>query len=397
MLLTEYDLRGILGKDLSFEIIWKITKNFFKELKVKKILVASDFNKNNLKIKSFLKYNFEIEDLGILPTPIFYYQVIKRKIPGIILTASHLPLKYSGLKFILKDGTSWKPKVANLRELKRELMRTSKYSSYKFAKSSYWFAENVYEDYFQKLKSIIKPKKKIFVEFDLKNFFLRTSLPYFKKLNIFHKKGSLIKIKSDHDNDRIYLFYENKQILPDLIFYFLALKKKYKKLAVPIYFSQKLKNYLLAEQKKIFFVKTGHNYFKEAFKKFKLDLAFEPSGHFYIFKDLKTESPYLAISLFLNIIGPKIAKIEMPDVLRFNFVLSSKLKNNYLERLTISLIKKFNLKLKEFDGFCLYNKNMYLHFRQSKTENKIRFSFEALNSEGKKLLKNIKNHILTFK
>ena len=386
MLFSEYDLRGILGKDLTWEIIYKITKKFFKESKTRKVLVASDFNKNNLKIKNFLKDNFEIEDLGILPTPIFYYQVIKRKIPGIMVTASHLPLKYSGLKFILKDGTSWKPKAANLRELKGELMRTSKYSSYKFAKSSHWFAENVYEDYFQKLKSIVKPKKKIFVEFDLNNFFFKTSLPYFEKLNIFHKKDSLIKVKSDYDNDRLYIFYKNKKILPDLIFYYLALDKKYKNLGVPIFFSQKLRNLLLARQKIFFIIKTGHKYFKLAFKKYNLDLAFEPSGHFYMFKDLKTEGPYLALAMFLHKLDDfhGLANLNL-KIQRFDIPLSPKAKFN-LEKTAHSLKNKFKLKLKKFDGYFLSNKDFSLHFRRSKTENKIRVSFEG----NIKFLKEIK-------
>ncbi len=378
MLFSEYDLRGILGKDLSLEIIYKIIKIFFKETRAKKILVASDFNKNNLKIKNFLKDNFEVEDLGILPTPIFYFQVIKRKIPGIMITASHLPLKYSGLKFILKDGTSWKVKLANLRELKRKLMRTSKYSSYKFAKSSYWFAENVYEDYFQKLKSIVKPKKKIFVEFDLKNFFLKTSLPYFRKLNIFHKKNSLIKIKSDFDNDRIYLYYKNKQILADLIFYFLASQKQYKFLGCPIFFSQKLRKLLLQKNKKIYFIRTGHNYFKQAYKKFKIDLAFEPSGHFYLFKDLKTEAPYLAVSLFLHKLNnfDNLLETFKLNLYRFDIIVPMK-KVSSLENFALFLKKQFRLKLKKFDGYLLWQKGFYLHFRPSQTENKIRLSFEG--------------------
>lgn len=368
MLVTEYDIRGIFKKDLDFNIIYNLVNRFFQDLKIKKILISSDFNKNNLKIKNFLKENFPAEDLGILPTPLFYFQVIKRKNPGVIITASHLPLKYSGLKFILETGDSWKiPKFKSQGGYLQIKKR-----NYKIQNS---IKKELYENYFQKLKSIVKPNKKVFIEFDLKNFFLRTSLPYFRKLNIFHKKNSLIKIKSDYDNDRIYIFYKNKKILPDLIFYFLALNKKYKNLGVTINFSRKLKNLLQKEKKNIFFIKTGHSNFKKAFKKFNLDLAFEPSGHFYFFKDLKTESPYLALALFLHKFNvSQIISQSKINVYRMNLTIHH---NFNLNKLISSLKKNFMLNLKKFDGYLLWNKDFYLHIRKSNTENKLRISYEG--------------------
>lgn len=377
MLKAEYDLRGILNKDLSWQVIETTVKNFLKDIRAKEILVASDFNRNNLKIKQFIEKKFQVKNLGILPTPIFYYEVIQRKTPGIMITASHLPLKYSGLKFLLEDGTAWKPKVKN-----REF--GIKNLEFRIKKEDLRIKQKLYKDYFQKLKSTLKPKKKIFVEFDLNNFFLKTSLPYFKKLNILHKKNSLIKIKADFDNDRIYLFYKKKKILADLIFYSLALSKKYQKLGVPIFFSQFLKNLLLKNGKKIFFIKTGHYYFKNAFKKYNLDLAFEPTGHFYMFKDLKTEAPYLALALFLHKENlEKLISKHSLSLYRFDL---SPISNLNLEKIAISLKNKFGLKLRKFDGYFLSKKNFYLHFRPSKTENKIRLSFEG----DKNYLKEIK-------
>jgi phosphomannomutase len=124
MLLSEYDIRGIFKKDLTLEIIYNVVQQFFYKLKIKKALLAVDFNKNNWLIKNFLERNFPFEFLGILPTPIFYYEVIKRKKPGIMITASHLPLKYSGLKFILENGEPWKPTLTRTYADLRGLTRT---------------------------------------------------------------------------------------------------------------------------------------------------------------------------------------------------------------------------------------------------------------------------------
>ncbi len=120
MIIGEYDIRGILGKELTFDLIEKSILAFIKflekkEEKNKKILLALDNNPNNLRVKNYLLKKFNFQFLGHLPTPIFYYQVIKSRTPGIMITASHLPQKYSGLKFLLKDGTAWK--LNNLKKI----------------------------------------------------------------------------------------------------------------------------------------------------------------------------------------------------------------------------------------------------------------------------------------
>jgi phosphomannomutase len=391
MLLTEYDIRGIFKKDLTLEIIYNVVHQFFYKLKIKKALLAVDFNKNNWLIKNFLEKNFPFEFLGILPTPIFYYEVIKRKKPGIMITASHLPLKYSGLKFILANGEPWKSKLTEQTRINADSIRINLY-----LKSNFVLVQDVYENYFNHLQKIIKPKKKIYVSFDKKNFFLNSSLPYFQKLKIYHQKNSPIKIKSDFDNDRIFVFVNGRKIHNDLIFYFLAKLPQYQRLGSPIFFSQKLKNELLKLGKKIYFIPTGHYFFKKAFKKYKLDLAFEPSGHFYMFKDLKTEGPYLALGLFLHSID------DLKDLLKFNSslqlyrfdinapALPAGRDLRGLEKIASSLQKKFNLKLNKFDGYFLYNQDFYLHLRKSKTENKIRVSYEG----SPKYLKVIKKWLM---
>jgi phosphomannomutase len=408
MLLSEYDIRGIFKKDLTLEIIHNVVQQFFYKLKIKKALLAVDFNKNNWLIKNFLERSFPFEFLGILPTPIFYYEVIKRKKPGIMITASHLPLKYSGLKFILENGEPWKP-IHGLNRLNTDntdkkyphetvldLHRSANKNPYESALDLY---KSVYENYFNHLQKIIKPKKKIYVNFDKKNFFLNSSLPYFQKLKIYHIKNSSIKIKSDFDNDRIFVFVNNRKIYNDLIFYFLAKLPQYQRLGSPIFFSQKLQNELLKLGKKIYFIPTGHYFFKKAFKKYKLDLAFEPSGHFYMFKDLKTEGPYLALGLFLHLIadlcGSNADKRGLYDLLKLNSSLQLyrfdvDADSRALEKLVSSLQKNFNLKLNKFDGYFLYNQDFYLHLRKSKTENKIRISYEG----SKKYLKEIKKWLM---
>lgn len=467
MLLISYDLRGIFKKDLTFNIIYKATSQFFSKLKIKKAILGIDSNKNNFLIKEFLEKNFNLEFIGILPTPIFYYQVIKRRIPGIMITASHLPLRYSGLKFILKNGEPWKPYILKS-QTRMDYTQTYTENNLRiiFSQTRH---NKIIKEYFDNLSSLIKPKNKIYVCFDKKNFFLNSYLPYFRKLKIYHQNNSPIKVKSDLDNDRIFVYIKNKKIHQDLIFYYLAFLLQYKKLGVPIFFSQKLRQRLIKNSKKIYFIPTGHYYFKKSFQKYNLDFAFEPSGHFYMFKDLKTEAPYLALGLFLHSLSEITGSIQIErakqkkeitdlekilklnnslNIYRFDLKIknrSSQKSTSILRKFVSFMKKKYGLKLKKFDGYLLFpqedvelieptqglqkNKNIkfselmlnsqdnstnylfadtqsvlvlrspvsvlqkptfYLHLRKSKTENKLRISFEG----DKKYLKEIKKWLM---
>jgi phosphomannomutase len=386
MLLIKYDVRGIFNREINPEVVDDLIFDFKKFLerrygKIDKIILSSDLNEKSLIIKDYLikKFSF-FKNLGSLPTPIFYFFCLKEKLPGIILTASHLPKTYAGLKFFLPDGTSWKPKKV------KKIKKISKFEIKKIKKD---VGLDYIKNYFEELSKNYSLEKKFEVRFDVKNDFLKFTFPYFKFLNIYHNNKSDFFIKSDNDNDRIFYFYKRKEIFLDVVFYFISLSKKYKKLGVPIYFSKFLENKLKKLNKKIFYIPTGHYFFKKAFRKYKLDLAFEPSGHFYLFKDLKTEGPYLALGLFLHSIT------DLKDLLKLNSSLQlyrfdADADSRGLEKLVSSLQKKFKLKLKKFDGYFLYNQDFYIHLRKSKTENKIRVSYEG----STKYLKEIKKWLM---
>lgn len=382
MLLLKYDIRGLLNKDIYPELIDYLLKSFLRVVKTKKILIASDFNKRNLIIKNYFLTHYPnlFEDLKSLPSPIFYFYVINKKTPGIMLTASHLPFNYVGLKFVLTDGTNWKPS---------KLKNFSSKSKFKKTDLKLSFNKELFEIYFQDLKKLFPKGKKFFVSFNTKNSFLKISLPYFRLLNVFQKPEADFFIDSDGDNDRIFIYYRKRKIIPDVIFYFLSLDRNYKKLGVPIYFSKFLEKKLISLGKKFFYIETGHINFKKAYKRYDLDLAFEPSGHFYFFKDLKTEAPYLALVKFLNIWNKDTEDFLINvKIRRFSLKLNKELN---LKNLVIYLKNKFSLKSKEFDGFYLFDnkKNIFIHLRKSATENVLRISLEGDNLSN--LLKEIKN------
>lgn len=108
--------RGVWGETLTEEIVINYTKAFAKFTKEKTlkenpiILIGRDGRESGPEIKNIIiselkKLNIKAIDGDILPTPTILFAVRKHQYDGgIIVTASHNPIEYNGLKFINKEA-----------------------------------------------------------------------------------------------------------------------------------------------------------------------------------------------------------------------------------------------------------------------------------------------------
>lgn len=105
--------RGIWGQDLNEQIVYEFGLAFAKFIKShngKKILVGRDARKTGEAILKALQTAFkneglEIEYAGIIPTPSMLFLIKKLSFDGgVMITASHNPPEYNGLKFINSSG-----------------------------------------------------------------------------------------------------------------------------------------------------------------------------------------------------------------------------------------------------------------------------------------------------
>ena len=110
-ILREYDIRGIVGKDLHFQDSLYLGKSFatyIKKLKLKNIVVGYDGRKTSPKLESHLvngliSKGIKIYRIGLVPTPLLYYSMYKLNLDsGIMVTGSHNPPNYNGFKMLLK-------------------------------------------------------------------------------------------------------------------------------------------------------------------------------------------------------------------------------------------------------------------------------------------------------
>ena len=108
--------RGVWGDSLNDEIVTKYSRAFalFTKEESKKenptILVGRDGRESGPEVAKIIER--ELKNLGInviygdiMPTPTVLFSVRKHKYDGaVIITASHNPIEYNGLKFVNKDA-----------------------------------------------------------------------------------------------------------------------------------------------------------------------------------------------------------------------------------------------------------------------------------------------------
>ncbi len=103
-------IRGVFGKDLSLDFLVNITRSLAAYYQKGPILIGRDGrNSNNIMFNivtaALNSDGLDTVDAGILPTPCLQYATKKNEFSGgIMITASHNPPEYNGVKPIANDG-----------------------------------------------------------------------------------------------------------------------------------------------------------------------------------------------------------------------------------------------------------------------------------------------------
>ena len=98
-------IRGIFGEDLTLRDVLKFSTNFSVLINSKKCVIATDTRPTAHMIAETVKAGLmqsgvDVYDLGIAPTPVAFRESRKYG-AGIIVTSSHNPIEWNGLKMII--------------------------------------------------------------------------------------------------------------------------------------------------------------------------------------------------------------------------------------------------------------------------------------------------------
>lgn len=121
-------IRGIFGNDLTLKDILKFCKNFAPLIKSNKCVVGCDTRPSGdiireTAIAALMGQGVNVYNLGMAPTPVVFREARKYG-AGLIITSSHNPLEWNGLKFIIEGrGPNEKEFAQILKEKKSNAQR----------------------------------------------------------------------------------------------------------------------------------------------------------------------------------------------------------------------------------------------------------------------------------
>jgi len=380
-------IRGIINKDLNSDLIYRIGRSL-KVLNVDKIYIGYDTRESNtyvfnLLVSGILSVGIDVVDSGIVSTPSLVYFSNKHNACTLMITASHNPYYYNGIK-IFKNGEKLSDEEEELIEANLDFNFDFKLG--KLTKDNSVFNEYIYYLSLYKEKSINK------VTLDLSNGALvniasklfndEDNISLINKdyngVNINDNVGSLHIDKAklndskylfsfDGDGDRI-LFKDNNIIYEgDLIVYLLAIYYKLNKVVLTENVNLGLLKAFEKRNIKVYISSVGDKNVYNLMIKENCLLGGENSGHIINLKYMNSGDGLLNFLIINKIIN----EIDISKYLKDIKYYPSKNINlgvNYK-------IEKLN-KIKE-----KYKKKARVNIRKSGTENVIRVNICSKKKE----------------
>jgi phosphomannomutase len=105
-----YDIRGKLGEQLNTDVAYRVGRAFAQHTQAKKVVVGGDIRLTSEELKAALAQGLmdggsNVIDLGLAGTEHIYFATSHLKCDGgIVVTASHNPIDYNGMKFVRENS-----------------------------------------------------------------------------------------------------------------------------------------------------------------------------------------------------------------------------------------------------------------------------------------------------
>jgi phosphomannomutase/phosphoglucomutase len=122
----EYDIRGVVGKDLTEETVRDLARSFGTFLRrngVRRASLGRDARESSprfrdLMVQGLNETGCNVLDVGMVPTPVLYFTLFTQDVDGgVMITGSHNPADNNGFKVCLGKSTIYGPQIQEVKEI----------------------------------------------------------------------------------------------------------------------------------------------------------------------------------------------------------------------------------------------------------------------------------------
>ena len=425
LIFKSYDIRGVYGDTLTEEVAFKIGYAFANFVEDDSILIGHDGRISYQEMfdaisSGIISANKNIIYIGLVPTDIIYSLSGLLNKPGLIITASHNPKNYNGLKLCnagalpIGENTG----LLEIKALVENFNNSIEINNLKIVTS------NLIDNYFDHIKALVQPNminnklkfgidggngaigsvfddldtiysfnySPIYLEVD-GNFPNHPADPSDEK-NLEDLKNLVLEnnldfgVAFDGDADRA-VFIDDKgniisgSMMTALISDFLSNEKNNLKVVHNVNVSPHALNLLNDRNIQLYRCKVGHSNIKKMMREIDADFGGEHSAHFYYKENFYADSGILTLLIFMKIISTKEDKVS--NIFEnYNFPPSSGEVNFVVDDVEESLKnveKVFDVDFDYLDGLTCTTENYWFNIRGSNTEPKLRVNVESRSAK----------------
>ena len=431
-----YDIRGVYPDQLNEEIAYKIGRGFVEYLKPQNCAMGRDMRLSSPALwksltEGIIDGGTDVFDLGLCSTDGLYFAVGKFGYhSGIMITASHNPPEYNGMKMCSKDAVplSGEEGINQIKELviKNDFHPVGKKGRIKKHNIDRFYTEHVLSfidtqtvkpfkividagngiagkiipDVFSHLPCQIIP-----MLFELDGSFPHHLPNPMEPANIEPLQKKVLEEKADlgaafdGDADRMFLVDEKGNrlggdMVTALVAKNLLKKEKGTTILYNLICSKTVPEIIQKEGGKAIRTKVGHALIKPLMKKYNAIFGGEHSGHFYFRNNWYADSGLIALLVCLELISEEEKPLSLLVKSIDRYYRSGEI-NTPVENMSekIKEVERHFLKRKidHLDGLTVEYKDWWFNLRPSNTEPLLRLNIEASDP---KLLEEKKEQLL---
>tara|TARA_B100001173_G_scaffold142363_1_gene123578 strand:+ start:1792 stop:3129 length:1338 start_codon:yes stop_codon:yes gene_type:complete len=430
LIFKSYDIRGVYGDVLNSEIAYKIGYAFAKYVESDSILIGHDGRISHKEMLDAVSSGIMLADkdiiyVGLVPTDIVYSLSGLLNKPGLIITASHNPKEYSGLKLCNVDAIpiGENTGLKEIKSLVENFDKNIEITNFRKIDS------DLIDKYFHHLRTLVQPDtinnnlcfgvdggngaigsvfddlSKIY-SFNFSPIYLEVdgNFPHhpadpsdeenLKDLkNLVLDNNLNFGVAFDGDADRA-VFIDDKgnvisgSMMTTMISDYLAKENDNLKVVHNVNVSPHALNLLTKKNIQLYRCKVGHSNIKKMMRDINADFGGEHSAHFYYKENFYADSGILTLLLFMKILSTQEEKVSHiiesykfpPNSGEVNFVVDD------VKESLKNIEAAFDIDFDYLDGLTCTTENYWFNIRGSNTEAKLRVNVEG---ESEKMIKEV--------